>query len=124
MAPVVEIDDAAFQRVGHERSVGHEIQAVELTPYWAALDRMARTCRHSHDDQERIQQPAEPASIHEHRQVYVVRLFEVVIRIELLRAEAERMGENERARLGLATEATFRTFIVALRERRASAEQI
>ena len=68
-------------------------------------------------------QPAEPAGVEEHRQIDVVRLLVVVLRHELLRADAEGMLEDEAGRLLLAAEAAFGALVVALVECRPLLEQ-
>ena len=79
-----------------------------------ALEGMAQAIEDRDRDHDREDQPAEPAGVEERVEVDVVRLFEVVLRGELLRADAERVVEDQPHGLVLAAKATLGAGIIAL----------
>ena len=70
----------------------------------------------------RKSEAAEPAAVEEQRQIHVVRLLVMVVRRELLGADAQRVFDGKVRRLLLAAEATLGTLVIALRQRHALVE--
>ncbi len=120
VAPVVEVDDEALAGIADEAGVDDQEQRLR----GAAHEGVAQAQHGGRADEPEEHEAAEPARVQEHRQVDVVRLLVVVVRHELLRADAERVLHDEARRLLLAAEAALGPLVVALRQRRALGEQV